>query len=176
MPALGIGGIDMHRRIELLDKYDDITVYGRSSKHLVQIGDAEPQPAVLVVTDSGEQIIQLGELHTTVNIKVKGEMAYIRAFGQTFNLRIVNPVEQAGLSVKGGSNKAIAPMPGVVVDIHVAEGEHILKGQSMMTIESMKILTSIRAPRNGKVGKIHFGLDQSFERGAILVTLSPEEE
>ena len=166
----------MHRRIELLDKYDDITVYGRSSKHLVQIGDAEPQPAVLDVTDSGNQIIKLGERRTRVNIKVKGEMTYIRAFGQTFELRIVNPVEQAGLSVKGGSNKARAPMPGVVVDIHVAEGEHILKGQSMMTIESMKILTAIQAPMNGKVGKIYFTPGQPFEKGAILVTLSPQEE
>ena len=166
----------MHRRIELLDKYYDITVYGHSSKHLVQIGDAEPQPAVLSVTNSGDYIIQLGDQHTRVSVKVKGEMAYIRAFGQTFDLRIVNPVEQAGQSVKGGSNKARAPMPGVVVDIHVTEGEHIVKGQSMMTIESMKILTAIQAPRHGKVGKIHFAPGQPFEKGAILVTLSPEEE
>ena len=166
----------MHRRIELLDKYDDITVYGRSSGHLVQIGDADPQPAVLTTTDSGDHIIKLGDLSTRVNIKVKGEMAYIRAFGQTFELRIVNPVEQAGLSVKGGSNKARAPMPGVVVDIHVADGEPILKGQSMMTIESMKILTVIQAPINGKVGKIHFAPGEPFEKGAILVTLSPQEE
>ena len=166
----------MHRRIELLDKYHDITVYNRSSKHLVQIGDADPQPAVLAVTDSGDQIIQLGEQRTRVRVNVKGEMAYIRAFGQTFALRIVNPVEQAGRSVKGGSNAARAPMPGVVVDIHVAEGEHIVKGQSMMTIESMKILTTIQAPRHGKVEKIHFAPDQPFEKGAILVSLSPEEE
>ena len=166
----------MHGRIELLDKYYDITVYGRSSKHLVQIGDAEPLPAILAVTNSGDHIIQLGDQHTRVSVKVKGEMAYIRAFGQTFDLRIVNPVEQAGQSVKGGSNKARAPMPGVVVDIHVTEGEHIVKGQSMMTIESMKILTAIQAPRHGKVGKIHFAQGQSFEKGAILVTLCPEEE
>jgi biotin carboxyl carrier protein len=166
----------MHRRIELLDKHYDITVYGRSSKHLVQIDDAEPQPAVLSVTNSGDHIIQLGDQHTRVSVKVKGEMAYIRAFGQTFDLRIVNPVEQAGQSVKGGSNKARAPMPGVVVDIHVTEGEHLVKGQSMMTIESMKILTVIQAPRHGKVGKIHLVQGQPFEKGAILVTLSPEEE
>jgi len=166
----------MHRRIELIDEYDDVTVYGRFSKHLVQINDADPQPAVLTVTDSGDHIIQLGEQRTRLDIRVKGEMAYIQAFGQTFELRIVNPVEQAGRSLKGGRNKARAPMPGVVVDIHVAEGEQILKGQSMMTIESMKILTAIQAPRNGNVGKIHFAPGEPFEKGAILVTLSPQEE
>lgn len=166
----------MHRRVELINEYDDVTVYGRSSRHLVQINDADPQPAVLTVTDSGDHIIHLGQQRTRVDIQVKGEMAYIRAFGQTFELKIVNPVEQAGMSLKGGSNKVRAPMPGVVVDIHVGEGEHILKGQSMMTIESMKILTAIQAPRNGKVGRIHFASGQPFEKGAILVTVSPQEE
>lgn len=176
MPALEIGEIDMHRRIELLDKSYDITVYGRSSKHLVQIRDEEPLPAGLTFTDSGEYTIRLGEQSARVNVNVKGEMVYIRAFGQTFELRIVNPVEQAGLSVKGSSNHASAPMPGVVVEINVAEGEQIVKGQSLMTIESMKILTSIQAPRHGEIGRIHFRPGQSFEKGAHLVTLCPENE
>ena len=49
----------MHRRIELLDEYDDVTVYRRVSDHLVQIGDADPLPAGLAATDSG------GSHHTT---------------------------------------------------------------------------------------------------------------
>jgi len=72
----------MHRRIELVDEYDDVTVYRRPSGFLVQIGDADPQPAVMAVTDSGDHFIQLGERRTRVDIHVKGEMAYIRAFGQ----------------------------------------------------------------------------------------------
>jgi biotin carboxyl carrier protein len=176
MPALGIGGIDMHGRIKLLDQYYDITVTGRSPQYLVQIGAAEPQPAVLGTMDSGDYLIRLGEQRAGADVRVKGEMVYIRAFGRTFNLRIVNPVEHAGLSAKDGSNRARSPMPGVVVDIHVAEGERIVKGQPLMTIESMKILTAITAPRNGKVGKIHFASGQPFEKGAVLVTLYPEDE
>ena len=34
----------MHRIIELIDEADDVTVYGRSSRHLVQINDADPSP------------------------------------------------------------------------------------------------------------------------------------
>jgi biotin carboxyl carrier protein len=161
MPALGIGGIDMHGRIELLDKYYDITVTGCSPQYVVRVGDAEPQPASLDSMDSGDYMIRLGEQRVRAHVRVKG---------------IVNPVEQAGLSVKGSGNKARSQMPGVVVDIHVAEGERIVKGQPMMTIESMKILTAITAPRHGKVGKIHFAPGQPFEKGAVLVTLYPEDE
>jgi len=176
MPAWGIGGIDMHGRIQLLDKYYDITVTGRSLHYLVRIGDSEARPAVLDIMDSDECTIRLGEQRARAHIRIKGEMVYIRAFGQTFELRIVNPVEQAGLAATGSSNRARSPMPGVVVDIHVAEGERIVKGQPLMTIESMKILTAITAPRNGKVDKIHFAPGEPFEKGAVLATLCPEEE
>jgi len=176
MPALGIGGIDMHGRIRLLDKYYEVTVSGRSPQYLVQIEDAEPRPAGLGVLESGETMLKLGEQRARASVRVKGEMVYIRILGQTFELKIINPVEQAGLSVKGSSDKARSPMPGVVVDIHVAEGEHIVRGQSMMTIESMKILTVIPAPRHGIVRKIHFTPGQPFEKGAVLITLCPEND
>jgi biotin carboxyl carrier protein len=166
----------MHGRIQLLDKYYDVSVTDRSPRYLVQIADAEPRRAVLDVLDSVEAMVQLGEQRLRVRVRVKGEMVYVRALGQTFDLKIVNPVEQAGRSVKTSSNKARSPMPGVVVDIHVTEGEHVVKGQPMMTIESMKILNSIPAPRRGKVGKIHFAPGQPFDKGAVLVTLCPEEE
>lgn len=166
----------MHRRIELLNEFHEVTVSGSSKRRLVRIGDAAAQPAALTGSDSGDWTIQLGEAGTSLRVKTKGEMIYIRAFGRTFELRIVNPVEQASQRSGGARNRARAPMPGVVVDIHVAEGEEAAKGQPMMTIESMKILTAIPAPRQGRVNKIHFKPGQSFEKGAVLVTLSPGEE
>jgi 3-methylcrotonyl-CoA carboxylase alpha subunit len=170
------GGIEMHRRIELLNKFYEVTVSGSSERRLVRIGDAAAQPAALTGSDLAGWAIRMGEARTPVRVKTKGEMIYIRAFGRTFELRIVNPVEQASQRSRGVRNRARAPMPGVVVDIHVAEGEEIAKGQTMMTIESMKILTAIPAPRQGKVNKIHFKPGQSFEKGAVLVTLSLGEE
>jgi 3-methylcrotonyl-CoA carboxylase alpha subunit len=166
----------MYRRIEFLDRSYDVTVTGRLPDYCIQIEDAESRSAGLAVTDSGDHVIRLGDRHTRVRIKVKGEMVHLRAFGRTFDLRIVNPVEQAGLVVRGGSDQARAPMPGVVVDLYVAEGERIARGQPMLTIESMKILTTVMAPGHGKVGKIHFLPGQSFEKGASLITLHAEEE
>ena len=166
----------MHRRIELLNKFYEVTVSGSSERRLVRIGDSLPQPAALTGSELAGWAIQMGEARTPVRVNTKGDMIYIRAFGRTFELRIVNPVEQASQRSGGVRNRARAPMPGVVVDIHVAEGEEIAKGQPMMTIESMKILTAIPAPRQGKVNKIHFKPGQSFEKGAVLVTLSLGEE
>ena len=166
----------MQGRIAFLGDHYDVSVYGRSPYYQVQIGDAAPQAASLDVHDSGYHEIQLGAQRAGLRMVIKGETAYIRAFGQTFVLTVLNPVEQAGMGAGGSSREARAPMPGVVVDIHVAEGESVVKGKSMMTIESMKILTAIPAPSDGIIEKIHFAAGQPFEKGAALVTLCPEDK
>jgi biotin carboxyl carrier protein len=162
----------MHGRIEMLGEHYDVTVYGRIPDQRIQIGQSQPQTAFLDVKESGDCTIHLGQQQASIRMHIKGETAFIRAFERTFVLRVVNPVEQARLATNNMSRETCAPMPGVVVDVHVTEGEHIVKGQLMMTIESMKILTAILAPSEGKVEKIHFSADESFEKGAVLVTLS----
>ncbi|MFZ3048032.1 MAG: biotin/lipoyl-containing protein [Desulfatirhabdiaceae bacterium] len=166
----------MHRRIELLNKFYEVSVRNSAERRLVRIGDTRARPALLTGTKSTGQTIRLGEAQTDVTVITKGEIIYIRAFGQTFELRIVNPVEQASQKFGEVRNKARAPMPGVVVDIHVTEGENITRGQAMMTIESMKILTVIPAPGHGKIKTIHVMPGQSFDKGTVLITLSPGEE
>ena len=106
----------------------------------------------------------------------KGETTYIYAFDRTFTVRIVDPVEQAAQAAGGSSNTFRAPMPGMVVEVHVTTGEQVTKGQPMITIESMKILTVITAPRDGEVSRIHFSPGDTFDRNEALVSLSDKGE
>ena len=110
-----------------------------------------------------------------IQIAVKGETAYIKAFGRTFALEVVDPVEQASQE-SGDSDTAKAPMPGMVVDTHVALGENVNKGQDLITIESMKILTVITAPRDGEVSRINFESGSTFDKNDVLVTLKEKED
>ena len=164
----------MQGRIEVFGTFYDVAVYGRFPDQFVQIGNDPAQVAALVDTGSGSSEIRLGQLCASVQINIKGETAFIRAYEQTFEFRVVNPVDQARLNTVTSSLRATAPMPGVVVEVHVVEGDGVLKGQPLMTIESMKILTAIVAPLAGSVEKIHFEAGQPFEKGAVLVTLSSE--
>ena len=166
----------MHGRIEMLGDHYDVTVSGNAPDQRIQIGQSQPQAAFLDVTASGDCTVHLGQNQARIRLHIKGETAFIRAFERTLVLKVVNPVEQARLSTSAMSPEARAPMPGVVVDVHVAEGERIVKGQLMMTIESMKILTAILAPSEGHVERIHFSANEPFEKGAVLVTLGRKGE
>ncbi|MBY5891557.1 acetyl-CoA carboxylase biotin carboxyl carrier protein subunit [Rhizobium leguminosarum] len=65
-------------------------------------------------------------------------------------------------------------MPGVVVKTSVLPGDQIAAGSGLMVIESMKLESVIRAPQDGVVDRIHFSEGESFEHGAVLVTIKEE--
>ncbi len=166
----------MQRRIDLFDGHHTVTVIGQPDDRHLQVEESTPQSTRLIHQGKCHYTIQLGDKKETIQMAVKGETAYIRAFDRTFTLDIVNPVDQAAQEAGSGSDTACAPMPGMVVEIQVAQGEKITKGHPMMTIESMKILTIITAPRDGEVEQIHFEPGSSFDKNAILVTLVKKEE
>jgi 3-methylcrotonyl-CoA carboxylase alpha subunit len=169
------GGIEMRRRINLKQHQYDVTVFGRPNDRFLQIGQDTPKPVSLTRNDEGDYIITHGETSAHIQLASKGENVYIHAFGRSFSLYILDPVEQAAQASGKRDNRARAPMPGTVVEIHVAPGDPVEKGQALLTIESMKILTVIPAPRKGEVFQVHFAPGDTFDKNAVLVTLIEEE-
>jgi 3-methylcrotonyl-CoA carboxylase alpha subunit len=166
----------MRRRIDLLDKHYIVTLFNQNGRHLLQVSEGEFTPAMLKIGTNHQAIVQIGSQRAEMNLAVKGEVAYIRAFDRTFTLKIVDPVEQAAQESGNISNTARAPMPGTVVEVHVVVGDAVSKGQRLITIESMKILMVITSPRDGKVSKVHFEPGNTFDKNSALVTLRGEEE
>ena len=57
--------------------------------------------------------------------------------------------------VTPGSNTLVrAPIPGVIVALHVRPGDDVKHGQDLCTIEAMKMRNNIRASRTGRVAEI----------------------
>ena len=70
----------------------------------------------------------------------------------------------------------MAPMPGTVINVAVAPGESVTTGQPLVVIESMKMQSEIVAWRDGTVERVHLDVGTTFDRGAALVALEPEQE
>jgi pyruvate carboxylase subunit B len=66
----------------------------------------------------------------------------------------------------------VAPMPGLVVRVHVVEGQRVEAGAGLVVVEAMKMENELRSPRAGVVGKIHVAIGQAVEKGALLVTVA----
>jgi len=67
-----------------------------------------------------------------------------------------------------------APIPGMVVEIEVEEGETIEPGTGLMILEAMKMENEIIAPLGGIISKIHVIPGQSIEKDAMLLEIDSE--
>ena len=55
----------------------------------------------------------------------------------------------------GNPDQVGAPMPGVIGSVGAREGQHVNRGDTLMTLEAMKMELAIKAERDGTVGAIH---------------------
>ena len=63
----------------------------------------------------------------------------------------------------------IAPMPGQVRSVSVSVGDVVKKGQTLLTMEAMKMEIRIQALKDGRVAALHVSQGQTVEREQILI-------
>ncbi len=73
------------------------------------------------------------------------------------------------------SGNVASTMNGVVVDVQVAEGEFVVAGQALMTVEAMKMQHQITAPLAGRVASIMVSAGDQVKPRELLVQLTTEE-
>jgi 3-methylcrotonyl-CoA carboxylase alpha subunit/geranyl-CoA carboxylase alpha subunit len=67
-------------------------------------------------------------------------------------------------------------MPGAVAEVRVAPGDRVKAGDTLVVLEAMKLLQSLRAPVGGVVAEIYCAQGDTVAGNAPLVKLDPEEE
>jgi pyruvate carboxylase len=64
-----------------------------------------------------------------------------------------------------------APMPGVVVNLRVAEGEYVAKGDPLVVLSAMKMETVVAAPCCGKVKRVVVNVGDNLSPGDLTVEI-----
>ncbi|MCD7815254.1 MAG: biotin/lipoyl-binding protein [Bacteroides sp.] len=74
--------------------------------------------------------------------------------------------------VVAGSKAGIkSPLPGVILDIKVKEGDTVKRGQTLLILEAMKMENDIKADRDGKVVSINVSKGESILEGTDLIVI-----
>jgi biotin carboxyl carrier protein len=64
-----------------------------------------------------------------------------------------------------------APLPGVILNIHVKEGETVKVGQKLITLEAMKMENSVNADKEGTITSIKVKQGDSVLEGDLLIEI-----
>jgi propionyl-CoA carboxylase alpha chain len=69
------------------------------------------------------------------------------------------------------SKLLICPMPGLLVKLHVEEGEEVQPGQPLATVEAMKMENILRAEKQGTIAAINAGEGDSLAVDEVILEL-----
>jgi len=75
--------------------------------------------------------------------------------------------------VAGGQT---APMPGKVLSIHVAVGDAVVRGQTLVVMEAMKMEHTLTAPGDGVISELRCSEGDQVDNGQVLVVLDAAAE
>jgi biotin carboxyl carrier protein len=152
---------------------NEIQVVRRSDGTATVWIDGVGQDAALRDGPAGADL-QVGDRSEKIWYVVDGDTVYVHAFGRAHAVPVVDPEERKAREA-GGEDTVVAPTPGTVVTVSVADGDEVKDRQVLLVIESMKMQSEITASRDGVVERVHLQVGESFEKGASLVSLVAED-
>jgi biotin carboxyl carrier protein len=114
-----------------------------------------------------------------IDAKGAGELQIVTG-GQNFHATVVSDrkanqrhphrVERAAERVEGRQD-VTATMPGRIVRVLVAPGEHVKARQPVVVVEAMKMENEMRAPKDGVVREVKVNEGAAIDAGAVLVVI-----
>jgi len=138
---------------EILDL--DIVKTAKAKSHILQKQTPYKTEIVKANFDKKEYTVKVNS--KTYKVKIEDELeALIQEMGFTLGkAKKVNEVK--------------SPMPGLILEINVKEGQEVKENDTLLVLEAMKMENSITSPREGKIKNIAIKKGEAVEKGVLLI-------
>ena len=145
----------------------DLTPQDKSYR--ATIGDQTVDVEIVRAKDGQLELLIDGE-HVTAYVSADGAKRWVTVNGQTLMLTKSSGERRRGSGHDQGAG-LVAPMPGLVRSVNVEQGEAVMKSQTLLVLEAMKMEIRIQAPRDGSVKKLLVQPGQTVEREQVLIEI-----
>jgi acetyl/propionyl-CoA carboxylase alpha subunit len=121
----------------------------------------------------GELIVRDGERVEQVFAVAAGDAIWVFHDGLVHEI-VANDSEarRRGAHAQGSLT---APMPAAVIEIKVAAGDTVKRGDILVVLEAMKMELPVRAPGDGRVTAIHCRPGDLVQPETALIDLAPRQ-
>lgn len=113
-----------------------------------------------------------------VSLDTETKTATIKVNGNSYTVELKDRYDDLikSLGMEGGNKNKVAvlkaPMPSMVLDILVKEGDTIEKDTPLLILEAMKMENVIKSPTSGAIKKIVAVKGTAVEKNAVLIEFS----
>ena len=137
----------------------------------------------LDVINNGEDAYHIIHRNRSVSVRIlKSEFSsgyyLVEINGASFEVTLNTPLDhfirEMGFGSREGSlvDKVVAPMPGLLLDIYVKEGQEVEKDDPLLVLEAMKMENVILSPRKGIIGGILYQKGKTVDKGTELISFT----
>ena len=147
-----------------------VTIDGRTRE--VDARSVDAWTLSLIVLDAGGASHEVGLVDSGVpgELIVQTREGPLRAVVKGLEAQRGRSADSAGPS---GEQRVVAPMPGKVVRVLVAQGAAVQARQGLVVVEAMKMENELTSPTAGRVKVIAVEEGMSVEAGRLLVVIEP---
>lgn len=135
------------------------TVWAGESEHEVRVISWE-QPRLTWEENGHRQ---------SARVIFDGDGAYVH--GSDFSVGLLSKPRFPDKSLAVPPGGCIAPMPGKIIELRVAEGDTVEAGQVLLIMEAMKMEHSVTAPQSGTVAQVTVALGDQVDADALLIVV-----
>jgi pyruvate carboxylase len=159
-------------------------VFQDFAQHRAKHGDVSvlPTPAFLEGPKVGEELpvdiepgktlvirlLSVGEPHAdgtrTVFFELNGQPRSVSIADRSLEAL----VQRRPKAVVGDAREVGSPMPGLIVTVAVRAGDTISRGQKLLSLEAMKMETTVYAERDGKIAEVLVSPGTPVEAGELI--------
>jgi len=110
---------------------------------------------------------------TLYDVEMQREIPKIKAAPAAARQRVASPKDVASTPGPTGKTEEIkAPLPGVILQVLVKQGDDVIKGQTLCTLETMKMENAIKSEKAGKATSVRVNPGQSVLQDEVLIVMS----
>lgn len=97
--------------------------------------------------------------------------------GNLYNVKISSPldevIEKMGFesSTSKKTNLISTPMPGIIINMKIAEGDEVEEGDTLFILEAMKMENAIVSPKKARIKSVWAKKGDSVEKGKRIIEL-----
>ncbi len=140
---------------------EEWVVRGRTGEHRFRLTALEP--GVLLLTG--------GDRSALVHAAEGDGRCALHMDGRTLEYEVAGSRSRPRGGTRSGAESLTAPMPGVVTQVVVREGDAVAVGQPLVIVEAMKMEHVVRAPRGGIVRTLRVRPGEQVESGAVVAEI-----
>ncbi len=109
---------------------------------------------------------------TVYDVEMQREIPKVKVIAAPAPPKATKVVKPAAEKPSGKTLEVRAPLPGVIIQVLVRVGDDVTAGQTVCTLETMKMENAIKADEAGKVSTVSIAPGQSVLQDEILIVIN----